>query len=93
MPGILVYALHDDDGVFNKNSQGALSEAAKLVDQIGGEAAAVVVGDVAEDACKALVAFGVNKVYRAKSAPEGLAQPIDHVVAKDVEESDFSLVV
>ena len=28
MADILVYALHDDEGVFNKNSLGAISEAA-----------------------------------------------------------------
>lgn len=28
MAGILVYALHDDEGNFNKNSLGAISEAA-----------------------------------------------------------------
>ena len=30
MPGILVYALHNDAGDFNKNSLGAVSEAARL---------------------------------------------------------------
>src|SRR5438132_22771 len=30
MAGILVYALHDDEGNFNKNSLGAISEAARL---------------------------------------------------------------
>src|ERR671936_453142 len=54
MPGILVYALHDDEGNFNKNSQGALSEAAKLAGELGTEAAAVVVGDVADDAAAEL---------------------------------------
>src|SRR5919201_1583249 len=54
MPGILVYALHDDEGNFNKNSQGALSEAAKLAGELGTEAAAVVVGDVADDAAAGL---------------------------------------
>ena len=44
MAGILVYALHDDEGNFNKNSLGAISEAAKLAGE-GGEAAALVVGD------------------------------------------------
>ena len=43
MAGILVYALHDDEGNFNKNSLGAISEAAKLAGEIGGEAAALVV--------------------------------------------------
>ena len=54
MRGILVYALHDDEGNFNKNSLGALSEAAKLAGELGTEAAAVVVGDVADDAAAGL---------------------------------------
>ena len=45
MAGILVYALHDDEGNFNKNSLGAISEAAKLAGEVGGEAAALVVGE------------------------------------------------
>ena len=49
MAGILVYALHDDEGNFNKNSLGAISEAAKLAAELGGEAAAVVVGEIAGD--------------------------------------------
>ena len=48
--GILVYALHDDEGNFNNNSLGAISEAAKLAGELGSEAAALVVGDVADDA-------------------------------------------
>ena len=43
MSGILVYVLHYE-GEFNKNSLGAVSEAAKLAGELGGEAAAVVVG-------------------------------------------------
>ena len=43
MAGILVYALHDDEGNFNKNSLGAISEAAKLAGELGTEAAALVV--------------------------------------------------
>jgi len=34
MAGILVYALHDDEGNFNKNSLGAISEAAKEAGEI-----------------------------------------------------------
>ena len=41
MGGILVYALHDDEGNFNKNSLGAISEAAKLAGELGTEAGAV----------------------------------------------------
>ena len=90
MAGILVYALHDDEGNFNKNSLGALSEAAKLAGELGTEAAAVVVGDVADDAAAGLGAYGVKKVYRAREAPEGLAQPIVDVMAKVMQDNDFS---
>jgi electron transfer flavoprotein alpha subunit len=89
MAGILVYALHDDEGNFNKNSLGALSEAAKLAGELGSEAAAVVVGDVADDAAAGLGKYGVSKVYRCKEAPEGLAQPIVDVMAKVMQDNDF----
>jgi electron transfer flavoprotein alpha subunit len=90
MAGILVYALHNDEGEFNKNSLGALSEAAKLAGELGTEAAAVVVGDVADDAAAGLGAYGVKKVYRCKEAPEGLAQPIVDVMAKVMTDNEFS---
>jgi len=89
MPGILVYALHNDEGEFNKNSLGALSEAGKLAGELGTEAAAVVVGDVADDAAAGLGKYGVSKVYRCKEAPEGLAQPIVDVMAKVMTDTDF----
>jgi electron transfer flavoprotein alpha subunit len=88
--GILVYALHDDEGNFNKNSLGAISEAAKLAGELGTEAAAVVVGEVGDEACAALGAYGAGKVYRAKAAPEGLAQPIVDVMAKVIADQGFS---
>lgn len=90
MAGILVYALHDDEGNFNKNSLGAISEAAKLAGQIGGDAAAVVVGDVSDDACASLGNYGAAKVYRAKDVPEGLAQPIVDVMAKVISDDGYS---
>ncbi|HET8975405.1 MAG TPA: electron transfer flavoprotein subunit alpha/FixB family protein [Solirubrobacterales bacterium] len=90
MAGILVYTLHDDEGNFNKNSLGALSEAAKLAGELGTEASAVVVGEVADDAAAGLGKYGVTKVYRAKSAPEGLAQPIVDVMAKVMTDNDIS---
>jgi len=90
MAGILVYALHDDEGDFNKNSLGAISEAAKLAGELGGEAAALVVGDVADDACAALGNWGASKVYRAKSVPEGLAQPIVDAMSKVIQDEGFS---
>jgi len=90
MAGILVYALHDDEGNFNKNSLGAISEAAKLVGEIGGDAAALVVGDVSDEACAGLGKYGATKVYRAKSVPEGLAQPIVDAMEKVIKEQGFS---
>src|SRR5215468_2587427 len=73
MAGILVYVL-EKDGEFNKNSLGAVSEAAKLAGQIGGEAAAVVVGDVPDDKLATLGAYGAAKVFKVNGAA-GLAQP------------------
>jgi electron transfer flavoprotein alpha subunit len=90
MAGILVYALHDDEGNFNKNSLGAISEAAKLAGELGTGAAAVVVGDVPDDACASLGAYGAKKVHRAKSVPEGLAQPVVDVMAKVIEDEGYS---
>ena len=90
MAGILVYALHDDEGNFNKNSLGALSEAAKLAGELGTEAAAVIVGDIADDAAAGLGKYGVTKVYRAKNVQEGLAQPIVDVMAKVIQDNGFT---
>src|SRR6187200_172832 len=87
MADILVYALHDDEGNFNKNSLGAISEAAKLASETGGAASAVVVGDVSDDAAAALGKYGATKVYRAKACPEGLAQPIVDVMAKVITDN------
>ncbi len=87
MSDILVYALHDDEGNFNKNSLGAISEAAKLASETGGTASAVVVGEVSDEAAAGLGRYGASKVYRAKSAPEGLAQPIVDVMAKVISDN------
>jgi len=90
MPGILVYALHDDEGNFNKNSLGAISAASGLAAELGSEAAAVVVGEIADDACASLGSYGASKVFRAKDVPEGLAQPIVDVMAKVIGEEGYS---
>jgi len=90
MAGILVYALHDDEGNFNKNSLGALSEAAKLAGELGTEAAAVIVGDISDDGAAGLGKYGVTKVYRAKNVPEGLAQPIVDVMAKVIQDNGYT---
>src|ERR671917_243699 len=87
---VLVYALHYE-GEFNKNSLGAVSEGARLAKELGGEAAAVVVGegdDLTDDLCASLGKYGASKVYRAK-APEGLAQPVVDVMAKVIQENDY----
>jgi electron transfer flavoprotein alpha subunit len=89
MAGILVYALHDDEGNFNKNSLGAISEAAKLAAELGADAAALVVGEVADDAAAGLGRYGAKRVFRAGSVPEGLAQPIVDAMAKVIADERF----
>ena len=90
MPDILVYALHYE-GAFNKNSLGAVSEAAKLAGEIGGEAHAVVLGgpDLTDELCATLGPYGAKKVFRAEG-PEGLAQPIVDAMAKVIDEHGHS---
>ncbi|SRR5581483_1532175 len=90
MAGILVYALHDDEGNFNKNSLGAISEAAKLAGELGTEAAALVVGDVSDEGAAGLGKYGARRVFRARTVPEGLAQPIVDAMAKVISEQGFS---
>src|SRR4051812_396408 len=87
MADILTYVLHYE-GAFNKNSLGAVSEAAKLAGEIGGEAHAVVVGgdDLTDDLCQTLGQYGATKVFRGKG-PEGLAQPVVDVMAKVIDDN------
>jgi electron transfer flavoprotein alpha subunit len=82
---ILVFALHYD-GAFNKNSLGAVSEAARLSAELGSEAHAVVIGDVSDELAATLGNYGATKVFRAKDAPEGLAQPVVDVMAHVMDE-------
>ena len=93
MAGILVYALHDDEGNFNKNSLGAVSEAARLAGELGTQAGVVVVGDVSDEAAQSLGAYGASKVHRAKNVPEGLAQPIVDVMAKVITDDGYDYVL
>ena len=92
MSGILAYALHYE-GAFNKNSLGGVSEAAKLASELGCEAHAVVIGDVSDELAATLGNYGVGKVFRAKDAPEGLAQPVVDVMAKVMDDNghDYAL--
>ena len=87
MSGILTYVLHYGDE-FNKNSLGAVSEAAKRAKDIGAEAHAVVVGEVSDDLAKTLGKYGATKVWRA-NAPEGLAQPVVDVMSKLISDNDY----
>src|SRR5688572_18565289 len=90
MSAILVYALHYQ-GEFNKNSLGAVSEGAKLATELGGECAAVVVGDgddLTDELCSSLGSYGAARVFRARG-PEGLAQPVVDVMAKVISENGF----
>ena len=83
---------HDDEGNFNKNSLGALSEAV--------EAGRRARRPRPSRRCRrrhrrrrrrrALGSYGVKKVYRAKDVPEGLAQPIVDVMAKVMSDNDIS---
>ncbi|CAB4868082.1 unannotated protein [freshwater metagenome] len=87
MANILVYALHYD-GAINKNSIGAVSEAARLAAEIGGEAHAIVVGDVPDDLAASLGAYGAAKVLRA-AGPEGLAQPVVDAMATAIDAGGY----
>jgi electron transfer flavoprotein alpha subunit len=90
MADILVYVLHYE-GELNKNSLGAVSEAAKLAGEIGGEAHAVLVGgdDLTDELVGQVGNYGATKVFRAKG-PEGLAQPVVDVMAKVIDENGHS---
>ncbi len=82
MADILTYVLHYE-GAFNKNSLGAVSEAATRASEIGGECHALVLGgeDLTDELCQSLGAYGATKVFRA-NGPEGLAQPVVDAMAK-----------
>jgi electron transfer flavoprotein alpha subunit len=88
MSDLLVYALHYD-GAFNKNSLGAVSEAARLAAELGGEAHAVVLGDSATDElCAGLGAYGAKRVFLV-AGPEGLAQPVVDAMAQLFADGDY----
>lgn len=92
MAGILVYVLAKD-GEFNKNSLGAVSEAAKLTAGIGGETAAIVVGgDIPDDKLATLGNYGASKVYKV-NGPEGLAQPAVDAMAKVMTDNGIEIAM
>jgi electron transfer flavoprotein alpha subunit len=88
MSGILTYVLHYE-GEANKNSLGAVSEAAKRAADLGTEAHAVMVGEnIPDELAASLGKYGATKVYRA-DAPDGLAQPVVDVMAKLIEDNGY----
>jgi electron transfer flavoprotein alpha subunit len=93
MAGILVYVLHNE-GTLNRNSLGAVSEAAKLAGQLGTTADAVVVGgsDLTNDLLATLGSYGAGRVFRAEG-PEGLAQPVVDVMAKVIDEHGHNYAI
>jgi electron transfer flavoprotein alpha subunit len=86
MADILTYVLHYE-GALNKNSLGAVSEAAARAAEIGGQCHAVVVGgdDLTDELCQSLGAYGATKVFRARGT-EGLAQPVVDVMDKVIDD-------
>jgi electron transfer flavoprotein alpha subunit len=93
MSGILTYVLHYE-GEFNKNSLGAVSEAGKLASEIGGEAAALVLGgdDLTDELCASLGNYGASKVYRVKG-PEGLAQPVADALSQVAKDQGYDYIL
>ena len=94
MSSILVYALHNE-GAFNKNSLGAVSEGTRLAGELGGECHAVVVGDksgLPDELCASLGRYGATKVYRVEG-PEGLAQPVVDAMAKVAADNDHDYLL
>src|SRR3954471_957395 len=92
MAGILTYALHYE-GAFNKNSLGAVAEAAKLAKELGTEAHVLVLGDsISDDLAGSLGGYGAQKVFNV-NGPEGLAQPVVDAMAKIIEDNghDYAL--
>jgi electron transfer flavoprotein alpha subunit len=87
MADILTYVLHYE-GELNKNSLGAVSEAAALAQEIGGECHALVLGgdDLTDELCQKLGNYGATRVFRAKGS-EGLAQPVVDAMAKVMDEN------
>src|SRR5437764_4045066 len=92
MAGILTYALHYE-GAFNKNSLGAVGEAARLAKELGTEAHVLVLGeDISDDLAGSLGGYGAQKVFKV-TGPEGLAQPVVDAMAKVMDSGghDYAL--
>src|SRR5688500_10377713 len=89
---ILVYALHYE-GAINKNSLGAVSEGARLAQQLGGECHAIVVGEgISDDLAGTLGEYGASKVFRVEG-PEGLAQPVVDAMEKVIRDNGHNWAI
>jgi electron transfer flavoprotein alpha subunit len=89
MAGIIVYVL-TKDGEFNKNSLGAISKAASVAGDLGGEASAVVVGEGLDAGKLAeLGKYGAAKVYNV-NGPEGVAAPVVDAIEKIAGENGIN---
>jgi electron transfer flavoprotein alpha subunit len=89
MANILIYALHYE-GAINKNSLGAVSEGARLAQELGGEAHALLLGEnVPDDLAASLGDYGAKKALVAEG-PEGLAQPLVDAMAKAIADGGYS---
>ena len=84
--GVLAYVLHHE-GSFHRDSLGAVSEAARLAAELGGEAAAIVVGcdELDDELCASLGRYGARRVYRARGSA-GLAEPAVDAIASVMRE-------
>lgn len=92
MTNILVYALHHD-GAINKNSLGAVSKAAELAAELGGEAHAIFVGeDVSDETAGSIGTYGATKAFRVK-AQAGVSQPVVDALDAVIESGDYGYVI
>jgi electron transfer flavoprotein alpha subunit len=93
MADILVYVL-PNGGAFNKNSLGAVSEAAARAAEIGGSAHAAVLGgeELTDDLVRTLGAYGATKAFRAKGTA-GLSAPVVDFMDKVISENGQKYVI
>ena len=94
MSKVLIYT-ENFDGKFKKSNFEAASYGAEIAKQLGGEAVALSIGNVADDELKQLGAYGVGKVLNFKN--DGFAdldnQAYASVVAKAVEKEGAEVVI
>lgn len=91
MSNILVYALAHE-GQINKNSRGAISKAAELAGQLGGEAHAVIIGSEAASLADQAGAVGASKVWTV-DAPDGISQVASDAISALVEAHGYDYVL